>query len=414
MTRFGAQEGGSHRFPAVLPDGRHFLYSWFGSAARGIYLGDTETLEGHRLIEADGSAVYAAGRVFFVRQGTVFAQDFDPKRLTLGGIPSVVGEGVAIDAASLSLGALSAASDGTIFYRTGYGRGRQLVWVDRSGRLIERAGEPYDGFNPSLSPDGRRVAMQRTVNGNTDIWILELGRHLFTRFTTRETLENFPIWSPDGRYLAFGSNPKGSLDLYRKSANGVGADEMLQASIGNPVNAEDWSSDGRFILFRTASVKTGYDLWAFPLDGDRKPFSIVQTEFAEREGQFSPDGNWIAYQSDESGRFEIYVQPFPGPGSRIPVSSGGGGQVRWRRNGKELFYVSFDGRLMSVPVAVSGRTLDVGAPMALFATNIGGALQNTLGFQYAVSADGQRFLMNTVTQEAASPITLILNWSPKH
>jgi len=179
----------------------------------------------------------------------------------------------------------------------------------------------------------------------------------------------------------------------------------------------DWTADGRFILFRSNDAAMAYNLWAMPIEGDRKPFPVVQTNFDEPDGQFSPDGKWLAYQSNESGRYEIYVRPFPSPGSTTPISTGGGAQLRWRRDGKELFYVALDGRLMAVPIrlAANGKAIEPGAPLALFATHLGGAIQPTLKPQYAVSRDGQRFLMNTITEEAgASPITLILNWHPEH
>jgi Tol biopolymer transport system component len=411
VTRFGPGEQGSHRFPHFLPDGRHFLYYWFGSSASGVYVADLDGHENRRLIDADTAAVYTLGHVLFGRQGTLFAQDFDPDRRSLSGSPSVVGERVAIDPASFSLGAFAASSEGLIVFRTvGVGRSRQLVWLDRSGRSLEQAGDPHDGVSPALSPDGRRVAIYQTVNGNTDIWILELARHVFTRFTTGDTLENYAIWSPDSRYIVFGSNPKGIIDLYRRPANGVGAEDLL-LSTPQTKNALDWSSDGRFILYRAAGLETGYDLWALPLQGDRKPFPVVQSRFTDRDGQFSPDGKWIAFQSDESGHFEVYVQPFPGPGGKVQVSFGGGAQVRWPRS-NELFYVAFDNRLMSVPITTKpDKSLDFGTPVPLFTTNIGGAVQSTLGHQYSVSSDGQRFLMNNLT-EAAPPMTVVLNWNP--
>ena len=411
VTRFGAGDQGSHRFPHFLPDGLHFLYYWFGTPARGVYVADLDGHENRRLIDADTAAIYTRGHVLFGRQGTLFAQDFDPDRLSLSGSPSVVGERVAIDPASFSLGAFAASSEALIVFRTvGVGRSRQLVWLDRMGRPLEPAGDLHDGVSPSLSPDGRRVAIYQTVNGNTDIWILELARHVFTRFTSGDTLENYPIWSPDSRYVLFGSNPKGHLDLYRKPADGVGAEDLL-LSTPQTKNALDWSSDGRFILYRVASPETGYDLWAMPLQGDRKPFPVVQSRFTDRDGQFSPDGKWIAFQSDESGHFEVYVQPFPGPGGKVQVSFGGGAQVRWPRN-NELFYVAFDNRLMSVPITSKpDKSLDFGTPVPLFTTNIGGAVQSTLGHQYSVSSDGQRFLMNNLT-EAAPPMTVVLNWNP--
>ena len=182
----------------------------------------------------------------------------------------------------------------------------------------------------------------------------------------------------------------------------------------------DWSPDGRFVLYRTqpqGSNTSHWNLWAVPVEGKGEPFPVVQTNFDERDGQFSPDGKWIAFESNESGRYEIYLQPFPGPGARVPVSAGGGAQVRWRRDGRELFYIALDGRLMAVPIGIGGadRAPEIGAAVPLFTTNVGGAIsQGVARQQYAVTADGQRFLMNVLVEEAnASPITLILNWKPK-
>ena len=179
----------------------------------------------------------------------------------------------------------------------------------------------------------------------------------------------------------------------------------------------DWSSDGRFLLFRSNDPQTGFDLWVPPLSGDKRPFPFLKTSFAEREGQFSPDSKWVAYQSNESGQFEIYVQPFPGPGGKLQISSNGGAQPRWNRNGKEIFYVSLDSKMMAAPVRLSpdGQSLETGTPVALFPVRIaGGPLPGRNKQQYAVSSDGQRFLVNLATDEgAASPITLILNWKAK-
>jgi Tol biopolymer transport system component len=250
------------------------------------------------------------------------------------------------------------------------------------------------------------------VNSNFDVWLLDLGRDVFSRFTFDAAVDLNPAWSPDGARIAFVSNRDGVYDLYQKSATGAGNEELLLATTESK-DQVDWSPDGHFLLYRSLNPKAGYDIWALPLEGDRKPFPVVQTNFDERDGQFSPDGKWIAFQSDESGRFEIYVQPFPGPGGKLQVSAAGGAQVRWRRDGKELFYIAFDGRLMAVPIRQNAQTMEPGAPAPLFATHVGGALQSPFMQQYVVSPDGQRFLMNTVKEEAASPITVILNWKPK-
>ncbi len=253
------------------------------------------------------------------------------------------------------------------------------------------------------------------VNGNVDVWFLETARGVFNRFTLDAADEIFPIWSPDGAQIVFSSNQKGGVqNLYRKSATGAGNEEPILET-AQPTFATDWSPDGRFLLYFSADPMTGFDIWTLPLDGDRKPFPIVQTNLSERLAQFSPDGKWIAYESNESGRYEIYIRPFASAGGKLSISTNGGAQVRWRRDGKELFYIALDNRLMAVPIrfASNGQAVEPGAPVPLFATRVGGALQAFPRNQYMVSPDGQRFLMNTVTEEAASPISVILNWKPR-
>ncbi len=408
----------SHRFPQFLPDGRHFLYYVpSGADAAGVYVAQLENGKTERLLDADAPGVYAAsGHLLFVSGGRLIGQEFDPEKLVLSGTPFPIAEQV-IAVGDSNLAGLSASAAGPLVYRTGLASGqRQFIWFDRSGKEIGSAGNPDSASpaNPSLSPDGRRIAMNRTVNGNSDVWMLDLGRSLLSRTTFDMAAEFFVVWSPDGSRIVFTSNRKGVFDLYQKPATGAGSEELLLATPQNkgPV---DWSPDGRFVLYRSPGLATGFDLWAVPIDGERKPFPVVQTNFEERDGQFSPDGKWIAYQSNESGRMEIVVQPFPGPGGKLQVSTNGGAQVRWRRDGKELFYVALDGRLMAVPIrfASTGQSVEAGVPVPLFATRVGGAVQATFRQQYMVSADGQRFLMNTVTGEGGvSPIGVVLNWKP--
>jgi Tol biopolymer transport system component len=264
-----------------------------------------------------------------------------------------------------------------------------------------------------MSPDGRQVAVLRSVNDNADIWLLEVGRGFMRRLTFDAGLDILPIWSPDGGRIAFSSNRRGQLDLYLKPANGAGIEELLLATPEVEIS-QDWSPDGRVLLYRSRDPKGDLDLWALPLDGERKPIPVTQTDFNEKDAQFSPDGKWIAYQSDESGRFEIYVQSFTGPGGKSQISVDGGAQVRWRRDGRELFYIGLDNRLMAAPIRLdsAAMVIEAGAPVPLFATRVGGAVLNSDSQQYVVSTDGQRFLMNTVVEEAVSPLTVILNWKP--
>ncbi len=417
LMQTDAQQAGQ-RFPQFLPDGRHFLYYVQSSAeSPGVYAGQLDGGAAQRLLDADAPAVYASQHLLFVRQGTLFAQEFDPERLALSGNPFPIAEQIAVDGASSSTG-LSASAAGPFIYRAGLGGGqRQFVWFDRSGKEIGNVSDPDNAgpVNPSMSSDGRRIVMQRAVNGNMDIWMLDLGRGLLSRFTFDTTSDGMPAWSPDASRIVFTSNRKGVFDLYQKPATGAGSEDLLLATPNNKAPL-DWSPDGRFILYRSPGPTTGFDLWALPMDGERKPFPVVQTNFEERDGQFSPDGKWIAYQSNESGRVEIVVQPFPGPGGKLQISTNGGAQVRWRANGKELFYIALDGRLMAVPIRLpsNGQSVEADAPVPLFPTRVGGAVQGTNKQQYVVSADGQRFLMNTVVTEAgASPLTVILNWKPK-
>ena len=434
------QSGGAPTQPQFLPDGHHFLYFVGGGPeTRGEHVGQLDGSDRRRILDTESAAVYASGQLLFVRQGTLFAQSFDIGRLVLTGDATPVAEQVAV---GVSKPALSASAAGPIAYRIGSASAQtQFVWFDRSGKEIERVGnrDNATAANPSLSPDGGRVALTRTVNGNNDIWLLELARGVLSRFTFDPANEQRPIWSPDGARIMFNSSRKGVFDLYVKSASGTGNEELILAT-PEAKTPLDWSRDGRYLLYRSNGPKTAYDIWALPMSGageaqgrqaaavnnaspagrsqqgnsgDRKPIPLLRTNFDEREAEFSPDGKWIAYQSNESGRFEIYIQPFPGLGRKWQISTNGGAQVRWRPDGKELFYVGLDDRLMAFPIRFSsdGQSIESGTPIPLFVTHIGGALPGTNRQQYMVSRDGERFLMNVLTTQAdTAPISLILNW----
>jgi serine/threonine protein kinase len=414
----GLVRQGSDFAPQFLPDGRRFLYRVRGTPdADGVYVGQLDgKLEARRLLDSVTGAVYAlSGHLLFVRQRTLLAQRFDPVGLRLSGNPFRVTE----DSTDCACLGLSVSETGLIAYRPAApGSQRQFLWFDRSGKEISRVGDSTMS-SPSLSSDGRRVVGYRgnSVDGNIDIWMLDLTRGVFSRLTDDVADDVNPIWSPDGVQIIFSSNRNGPQDLYRKSAIAGGTEELLLATAQTKL-ATDWSSDGRFVLFESRDPKRGLDIWALPFDGSAKPgkpFPVVQTNFDEQRGQFSPDGNWIAYQSDESGRHEIYLRAFPGPSNKWPVSTNGGTQVRWRRDGKELFYVALDGRLIAVPiqVAANANPPEVGTPVALFAPPLGGAVQQAdFRHQYVVSSNGQRFLVATVTEGMNSPITVILNWKP--
>jgi Tol biopolymer transport system component len=408
-----------HVSPQFLPDGRHFLYYAIGASdASGVYVGVLGGWETTRVLPADTAAVYApSGHLLFVRRGTLFAQEFDPVRLTLGGNSFPVAEHVA---ALTSVAALSASRAGPLVYRSSSGEAqRQLAWFDRAGKETGTLGDARSDttWAPSLSPDGRRVAVLKDVSGNIDIYLLETERVGLNRFTVDAADDIFPIWSPDGTRIVFSSTRKGGLNLYSKPASGTGNDELLLET-PQIKTASSWSPDGRFLLYMSADPVTGFDIWALPMDGDRKPFPVIQSKANERLGQFSPDGKWIAYESDESGRYEVYIQPWSGSsgkgGGKVPISPTGGTQMRWRHDGKALFYIALDDRLMMVPIKFgsSGQDVEPDAPVPLFTTHVGGAVQPFPRHQYVVSPDDLRFLMVVERQGAtASPITLLLNWA---
>jgi Tol biopolymer transport system component len=311
---------------------------------------------------------------------------------------------------------LSASASGPIVFRTGFSNTqRQFQWFDRTGRELEKIGDPDSAspLFPSLSPNGTLLAFQRTVDRNSDIWQFDVMRGVPNRFTTDATTDAYPVWSSDSSQIIFSSNRKGVYGLYRMLVARTKSEELLLPTSEN-MQSQDWSRDGQFVLYKTPDSKQGYDLWALELNGGRT-FPVVKTEFDEREGQFSPDGKWVAYQSNKSARSEIYVQPFPGSGNESRVSINGGAQARWRHDGKELFYIGLDDRLMAVPIRVAsdGKTIEADKPVQLFLTRIGGAIQTNAGHAYAVAPDG-RFLMDTVMDaNTPSPITIILNWHPE-
>jgi eukaryotic-like serine/threonine-protein kinase len=406
----------SHRFPQFLPGGRKFVfYSQGTPETAGIYLGSLDSSQTKRLSAADTTGVYSPdGWLLFIRGGTLLAQKMDIGLGELTGDPVTVADPVASDPTT-DAGASSVSATGLIAYRYGRTSQRQLIWFDRSGKALGTLGAP-DANNlnaPSLSPDGRRVAVHRTVQGSTNIWLLDETRS--TRFTFDSSLDRFPIWSPDTSCIAFDSNRNGHRDIYLKTSNGARNEEVLVESAQDK-GVDDWSRDGRFLLYHSNDPQSSYDLWVQPMQGDRKPFVFLKTNFDERRAQFSPDGRWVAYTSNQSGRYEVYLRPFNGnaagtsTGGQWQVSAAGGINPKWRADGKELYYISPDGKLLAAPIAFKAGTIDPGTPVVLFQTRgVGGATDVNFGYNYDVSADG-RFLIDTVLEDAASPITLLQNW----
>ena len=400
-----------YEFPCFLPDGRHFLYTVTSTAGQpdvgGIYAGSLDSKESKRILGVVSQTTYIPpGYLLYVRDGTLMAHSFDGKRLELSGDPFPIAEQVSFNPGA-GYAAFSASENGVLAYRPGSSTAiSQLTWFDRSGRQLGTVGPPGVYLNPNLSPDGKRVAVEQFASGSRDIWIVDVERGSASRFTFNSAPESDPLWSPNGESIVYALNN----NIYQKPSSGAGSEEvLLKNAVGTSI--WDWSSDGRYIAYRPLEAT---DIWFLPLFGDRKPFGLMQTEYNEILAQISPNGIWIAYASNESGRYELYVQSFPNPGGKWQVTSNGGLFPRWRRDGKELFYmIPADQKLMAVPVR-GGESLEMGTPQALFETRTveGAATRPGLLQQYDVSPDGQRFLMNVpVGGAATSPsITVVLHW----
>jgi len=431
VTTIGPQQT-AHVLPHFLPAGRRLMFYVRGAPdTGGIYLGALDGIAPTRLTPADSAGVYLpagpgpaeafreGGWLLWVRAGTLVAQRLDLAQAALTGEPVTLADGVAVDGSFRS--AVSVAATGLVAYRTGTASQRHLTWVDRSGTARGTVGDP-DGTlsQPRVSPDGRRVAVSRTVQGNEDLWLLDGVR--MRRFTFDAAVDMAPLWSPDGTRIVFRSSRSGAGDLYQTLTSGAGAEERLVASDQSKVPT-GWSADGRFLLYFSTDPQTSTDLWVVPMAGDRRPSVVLKTPFREIWGAFSPDGRWVAYESIESGRNDIYVRPFVPPGAAGTAAGAAGGQWQvstaggihpvWRPDGKELYYVDPAGAMMAAPITVTGSTLEPGAPVVLFPTRIyGGGVDTALGRQYDVAPDG-RFLINTELDSADAPITLLQNWNPK-
>jgi eukaryotic-like serine/threonine-protein kinase len=407
VTRLGSDP--SHRWPHFLPDGRHFLYLVLREQrdASEIYIASLNSEKAIRLLAASSSIAYAPpGYLLYVRHRALLAQQFDAALLRLAGEPFTVADEVGCfgEIGPTGHGAFSVSESGALVYGNVEDPMTQLVWFDRLGKQLEPVAPAGTYFGPALSPDGRRVAVVRAdpKTRATDLWLLDLSRPSFSRFTFDSSPDAAPFWSPDGSRIAFGSLRRGRWELNIKASSGAVIEQQLP-------NTEDyrlfggWSPDGTFLVARNASSDA---LWAFLLD-HRKPFQLLQAPLQEAsshfhvDAQFSPDGRWLAYVSDESGRAEVYVQGFPPGGGKWQISNGGGDQPRWRRDVKELFYLTENKKLMSVEVKTS----------AVFEATVPAPLFETRALDYDVTADGQRFLLNTVKEAADSPVTVVLNWT---
>jgi eukaryotic-like serine/threonine-protein kinase len=402
----------SHRYPHILPGGKALLFTlWSGGSfddARIVSL-SLETGERQVLVEGGTYAQYVPpGYVVYARAGALLAVPFDLKRLALTGPPVPILEGISMDSGTGSAD-FSVSAGGDLAYVPG-GLGvvlRNLVWVNRKGVTQPLAAPPHAYFSPRISPDGRRVAVGDNIS---DLWLFDLTREALTRLADTSGAMPLPIWTPDGHSVTFRSVEGASLNIHWMPADASRAPERLTTG-ENQQSPGSWSPDGRVLAFTENDPTTGWDIWVLKLEGDRKPRPFLKTPFNEGAPEFSPDGHWLAYQSDESGRLEVYVQPFPGPGAKSQISTEGGMEPMWARNGRELFYRNGD-KMMAVTVETKA-TFAAAKPKLLFEGPYErGSLVFSFEPNYDVSPDGQRFLMVKASAQESSPpqINIVLNW----
>jgi serine/threonine protein kinase len=414
VTEVDPEKGqNSHRFPHFLPDGRHYIYFARAAAAMGgdgtgsaVYLASLDGDEPAReLFRCQSQAIYASGYLLFLRESALMAWPFDPDRLEFTGDAFPIVDHVNfLPAASRAI--FDASQNGVLVYLAGAATpGGQIEWVDREGKTLSTLGDRATYSAPRISPDGTKVAVEVTDprNATWDIWVYDDARGVRTRFTFGpSSLNGAPVWSPDASRLAYRSDRGVKANLYVKSFAGSSTDELILDN-DHPKDPADWSADGKYILYTEYTNETKGDVWALPTDGEGEPIPFLRSEFIEMQPQFSPDGKWVAYASDESGRFEVYVAPFPGPGRKWQISSSGGLDPRWRNDGRELFFQSTSNQILAAELDYADETLIVGADEPLFDFAGGG--------EYDVAGDGQKFLIVRDYDKVTTPLTLVLNWN---
>ena len=431
LTKFDSlQKENSHRWPSFLPDGKHFLYlarTVTGSQGEGglIRVGSLDGKVNKVLVSASSNAVYASGHILYVRGTTLVAHVFDESSLEVKGEPMTIAEGVTYDP-SINRGMFTVSSNGILLYQRGVAQlGSRLILFDRTGKPTGVASELAEYFYPHVSPDSRFVEayVWDYQSHNADIWISDLDRHQKTRFTFNPAVEAYGVWSPDGSRLIFDSNREGPYNLYEKALS-TAAGETVLLRTSHDKNPCDWSKDGKFLLYQENHPEsTQFDLWVLPLTGNREPVSFLQSEFNESGGRFSPDGHWVAYVSDESGRSEVYIRPFQEPGAQTAAKNGamsgeewqvslaGGDSPRWRGDGKELYYFSHDNKMMAADVTVKDGVLGVSHVHPLF--EVPSIVQLPVS-DYDAFSDGKKFVINVPFEtQNQTPLTLVVNWEAK-
>jgi len=399
-----------HAYPHLLPDGEHVLYlSWKGTPASSeIRAANLRTGETRLVIMNNSNAAYADGHLLFSRESTLMAQPFDTSTLTVSGEPFPVQESVTFNP-STSGTTFAASPNGVFVFKPGGGSRRQLTWFDRAGKAVGKL-DPQAVYNDiAVSPDGKWAVTQRLDTERGDLWIFDTMRNVTSRFTLTNNGEDDPVWSRDSKHVYYTTGSDGARRIARKAAIGGGEEVLADVPAGYTSEGLDILPDGSAALVHTLGENGGADVWIVPINGSGAPFPFLNTDHSEYAAKFSHDGRWIAYVSNESGRAEVYVRSFPDDRIKRQVSVNGGGQPRWGRDGRELFYVDPNRQLMSVRI-LSSETMEFESPVALFRTTISGLF---LPNRYDVSGDGQRILVNSATESnETAPLVVVLNWAP--
>src|ERR1039457_5555385 len=404
-TKLDAAQHTSHRWPFFLPDGKHFLYLAMHhdpsrAANDTLYYASLDGRENRPLFRSQSNAVYGSGFLLFARGDLLMAQPFDPDKGTLNGEPRSVAKGIMNDVSTWHMDA-SASGAGLLVFGSGGMADLQLVWMDRNGKQITTVADKFTNLQfARIAPQGDRIALQIDT-GENDVWVLDWARGVRTRLTFGPVANTFPVWSPDGKWIAYPSARNGVFKLFRKRSDGSGAEELLLTTDQQQIIADSWSRDGKYVIYSRHPAES-WQIWALPLDGERKPSLVIPRG---NQGELSPDGHWLAYASDESGVVEVYVVPFGGGQGKWQVSANGGARPQWSKDGKELYYLDRTYNIFAVPVKDANGALQFGAPETLVSS------WSAPQVFYDVAPDGKKILLVRVAQQVSQSVTVVTNFT---